>query len=208
MRFEIYTVSMLVFAVLTLLLVCIWLARRSHPTPVRTGAFGIVGRLWALCLLVVVVLSVNAKVKGAFGTAMAQPAPEVQLTVADGRQLALRDLRGNVVLLDFWATWCPPCAKTRPLIGRVQQRFANDGLRVIGVSADGNESSWRRFIEQHQGPAFDCRDERHAVQDAFGIKGQLPTYVLIDRNGIERHRFVGLTPVTEAQLQREIAKLL
>ncbi|HJU26568.1 MAG TPA: TlpA disulfide reductase family protein [Rhodanobacteraceae bacterium] len=64
------------------------------------------------------------------------PAPPIMLTTLDGRHIATRDLRGKVVILTFWATWCAPCREELPLLSRYAQRHARDGLVVLGFSLD------------------------------------------------------------------------
>jgi peroxiredoxin len=64
------------------------------------------------------------------------PAPPITLTTLDGKHIATRDLRGKVVIVTFWATWCLPCREELPLLSRYAQRHANDGLVVLGFSLD------------------------------------------------------------------------
>jgi thiol-disulfide isomerase/thioredoxin len=119
-------------------------------------------------------------------------APPVSVTTLDGDRIALRDLRGKVVLVNFWATWCAPCRMEMPSFQRVYDDLRDDGFVVLGIATDrGDGSAVRRFVSE--------RDIRYPVarttpeiDAAFGGIGTIPTSVLIDREGRIRHTVVGL----------------
>lgn len=118
-------------------------------------------------------------------------APEFSLTTSDGEYLTLEDLRGKVVLLDFWATWCPPCVASVPSLRSLYKRFEKEpSFMMIALSADSEAEPWRAFIAKNQmvWPQYWDRDRR--VQRAFSIRA-FPTYVLIDHEGIVRYRSSG-----------------
>ena len=121
-------------------------------------------------------------------TAQDQPGilNRVELSTTDGQRLSLDALRGKVVLLDFWATWCAPCLAEIPRLRRLHEDLEAQGLVVIGVSLDAMDT--RRFTSwtQRQGVTWpQVRDGRSYAGDLprmFGIE-QLPSTVLIDRQG-------------------------
>lgn len=113
-------------------------------------------------------------------------APDFSLTTADGEFVSLEDLRGKVVLLDFWGTWCPPCVASVPAVRDLQRRFAKEPqFKMISVSSDGDEAKWRGFIDKNQMVWTQYLDRDHHVQRAFDVRA-FPTYILIDAEGIVR----------------------
>jgi peroxiredoxin len=118
-------------------------------------------------------------------------APDFSITTADGKDIALKDLRGKIVLLDFWGTWCPPCVASVPSLRDLHKRFAKESSFVmIGIGDDSNEEKWRDFTGRNQMDWIQYLDrDRHVVR-AFDVH-TFPTYVLIDAEGVVRFRSVG-----------------
>ena len=115
-------------------------------------------------------------------------APDFSLTTADGEYVSLEDLRGKVLLLDFWGTWCPPCVASVPALRDLQRRFAKEPqFKMISVSSDGDEAKWRGFIDKNQMAWTQYLDRDHHIQRAFDVRA-FPTYILIDAEGIVRFR--------------------
>ncbi len=120
------------------------------------------------------------------------PAPDFAYPTLDGDTLALADLRGDVVLLNIWATWCPPCVREMPSMQRLYDQHRNDGLRVVAVSVDapGALRDVRSFVHE-LGLGFDILlNPAGTIQDAYAVTG-LPTTFLIDRNGRIRRKVLG-----------------
>lgn len=115
-------------------------------------------------------------------------APDFSLTTADGEYISSDDLRGKVVVLDFWGTWCPPCVASVPALRDLQRRFAKEPFfKMISVSTDSDEAKWRAFIEKNQMAWNQYLDrDRHVVR-VFEVRA-FPTYILIDAEGIIRFR--------------------
>jgi peroxiredoxin/Tfp pilus assembly protein PilF len=133
-------------------------------------------------------------------------APEFSITTSDGEYLSLEDLRGKVVLLDFWGTWCPPCVASVPSLRSLRKRFAKEPAFVmIGISSDSEREKWREFIAKNQmaWPQYLDRDRR--VQKAFAVRA-FPTYILIDHEGIIRFRSIGAGREKDADLEEVIRK--
>jgi cytochrome c biogenesis protein CcmG, thiol:disulfide interchange protein DsbE len=114
-----------------------------------------------------------------------KPAPEIELTTIDGEAFRLSDLRGHPVLLNFWATWCPPCRDEFPLMVKAYAAQGDDGLRIVGVLHDDFADGARRFAADMGAtwPIVDDPDDR-AFSD-FVVPG-LPTSYFIDEDGIVR----------------------
>ena len=117
-------------------------------------------------------------------------APNFSVVTLDREFVELSSLKGKVVLLDFWGTWCPPCVAAVPALRDLQKRHAKDAFVLLGVSSDNEEAVVRNFTEQNRliWPQYWDRDRK--VQQAFDIRAY-PTYVLIDDEGIVRFRTSG-----------------
>jgi cytochrome c biogenesis protein CcmG/thiol:disulfide interchange protein DsbE len=134
-------------------------------------------------------------------------APDFQLITTDGHAITLSDLRGNPVLINFWATWCPPCRAEMPGIQHIYEEYRDRGLTVIGVNAVNQDSSKAAavFIEQYQLTFTFLLDEGE-VQRLYHIRS-LPTTFFVGRDGIIREIVIG-GPMAEALLRSYIEILL
>lgn len=120
-------------------------------------------------------------------------APDFQVTTIKGQTISSADFRGKVLVLDFWATWCPPCRASVPEIKELTRKYPSDKLVVLSVSADRNDKQWREFIERQNMDWLQYRDEDGHVLRAMGVH-VFPTYLLIDPEGVIRERIVGENP--------------
>jgi peroxiredoxin len=119
-------------------------------------------------------------------------APEFSVVTAAGEHITLEDLRGKVVVLDFWGTWCPPCVASVPALRNLNKRYTKEpSFVLIGISSDSEEEKWREFTTQNKmvWPQYRDRDQR--IQRAFKVD-RFPTYIVIDHEGIVRYRSVGM----------------
>jgi peroxiredoxin len=124
----------------------------------------------------------------------ARSAPDFALQDLEGKVHRLSDFRGDVVILNFFATWCAPCRQEVPDLVKFHKGFASKGVHVIGVSLDeGGESVLRPFIKQH-GITYPILLATNEVLMAYGGMQGIPTTFLIDHNGSIGAQFVGLTP--------------
>jgi len=134
-------------------------------------------------------------------------APDFSFTSSEGEHITLDDLRGKVVLLDFWGTWCPPCVESVPELRDLHKRYSKDGTPfvLIGISSDGDAAEWKEFTEKNKMIWPQYRDHDRRIQRAFGIRA-FPTYVLIDHEGIVRFTSVGMSWRSAADLSEAIKK--
>lgn len=119
-------------------------------------------------------------------------APDFSITTAEGEHLTLEDLRGKVVVLDFWGTWCPPCVASVPSLRSLNKRYSKEPQFVlIGVSTDSEEEVWREFTTKNKmvWPQYWDRDRR--LRRVFKVD-RYPTYIVIDHEGIVRYRSSGM----------------
>lgn len=133
-------------------------------------------------------------------------APDFSFTSSEGEHIALEDLRGKVVLLDFWGTWCPPCVESVPELRNLHKRYSKEpSFMLIGISSDSDEEKWREFTAKNKMIWPQYRDRDRRIQRAFGVNS-FPTYVLIDHEGIVRLLSVGMTWTRAASLDEAIRK--
>src|SRR5262249_15446899 len=133
-------------------------------------------------------------------------APEFSFTTNHGEAISLNELKGKVVLLDFWGTWCGPCVASVPSLRELNKKYGKESSFVmISVSSDGQEEKWKDFIvkEKMIWPQYLDRD-RNVIR-AFHVN-VYPTYVLLDPEGLIRFRITGANPEKEAALEDAIRK--
>jgi cytochrome c biogenesis protein CcmG/thiol:disulfide interchange protein DsbE len=117
------------------------------------------------------------------------PAPDFTVQDAD-RKVSLSDLRGKVVVLNFWATWCPPCIEEMPSLVQMQQRMKGKGVEVLAVSLDADEGAYHKFLKDHNVDLLTVRDGDGKSNNLYGTFKFPETYI-IDRNGVMRRKFIG-----------------
>ena len=126
------------------------------------------------------------------------PMPDFTLSDLNGKAAGLASLEGQVVILNFWATWCPPCRREMPLLDAVQKEYGPRGVTVVGIDLEEPPETVRAYIESVgvaypiwlDDPAQNAPDRTRDVYTKIGGVG-LPTTVFIDRNGIVRSSQVG-----------------
>ena len=135
-------------------------------------------------------------------------APDFSLTTSEGEYISLEDLRGKVVMLDFWGTWCPPCRDAVPAVRDLRRRYAKDpSFMIIGISSDADEAKWKDFTAKNQMVWPQYLDRDHHVQRAFDVRA-FPTYIMIDPEGIVRYRGVSTSWERTGDLDYAIKKAI
>lgn len=120
-------------------------------------------------------------------------APDLTFRALDGEEWSLERLKGKVVVLDFWATWCPPCRASVGELKELVKRYPADRMVLISISADDDDKEWREYISSHKMNWVHYRDHDKSVLKRFGIRG-FPTYMVIDGNGLIRKQLSGENP--------------
>ncbi|MCS6821408.1 MAG: AhpC/TSA family protein [Microscillaceae bacterium] len=137
--------------------------------------------------------------------AIGQPAPEIVLQNPEGKELKLSDLRGKVVLIDFWASWCKPCRMENPNVVKVYNKFKDKGFEIFGVSLDRTKEEWVRAIAEDQLTwlhVSDLKFWQSSVVPLYQVQG-IPMTFLIDREG----KIVAKN-LRGAALEKKIAEIL
>ncbi len=133
-------------------------------------------------------------------------APAFTLQAVDGRSVALGDLRGQVIVLNFWATWCPPCRAEMPALQEVYDARRADGLMVLAVNQDETPSAIRSFGQEFALTFPLLVDTGYVVSHRYRI-GLLPSTYFIDRDGVIRDVVFG-GPMNRALIESKVAPLL
>jgi len=132
-------------------------------------------------------------------------APNFIVQDAD-RKVELREFQGKVVVLNFWATWCPPCVEEMPSLVQLQQRFKDKGVTVLGVSVDADGSAYHRFLTDHKVDFLTVRDPDAKSSNLYGTFKFPETYI-IDRKGIVRRKFIGPVDWGQPEIVDFLSKL-
>ena len=137
----------------------------------------------------------------------AETAPTFALPT-DAGTVKLADLKGKVVYLDFWASWCPPCRKSFPWMNDMQQRYGRQGLTVVAVNVDKDRELAGKFLHEVPADFTVAYDPKGGVADSYQVQG-MPSSFIIDRNGQIREAHIGFregdTSEIEASLQAVLA---
>jgi len=131
----------------------------------------------------------------------------LDFTVQDGsNKVTLSQFRGQVVVLNFWATWCPPCVEEMPSLVEMQRRFKARGVTVLAVSVDVDESAYRQFVKDHNVNLLTVRDPDQKSSALYGTFKFPETYI-VDRNGVIRRKFIGAVDWTAPEVTDFLSKL-
>lgn len=132
-------------------------------------------------------------------------APDFTIQDSD-RTLTLSQYRGQVVVLNFWATWCPPCVEEMPSLVEVQRRMRAKGVTVLAVSVDVDEKAYHSFLKDHHVDLITVRDSSQKNANSYGTFKFPETYV-IDRNGRMRRKFLGAIDWTSPDILEFLGKM-
>jgi thiol-disulfide isomerase/thioredoxin len=132
-------------------------------------------------------------------------APDFTLQDLSGKKVSLSGLKGSVVLVEFWATWCPPCRTSVPGLERLHKAYGGKGLTILAVSVD--EGGWdkvRDFVSAHK-VTYSVLQGTEDVSTRYLVR-MIPAMYLIDKQGVIRKQFLG--GGNEEELEKEIQALL
>jgi cytochrome c biogenesis protein CcmG/thiol:disulfide interchange protein DsbE len=159
--------------------------------------------LWVTLLAILLALS------GCYGGSrpprIGTAAPEFTVKDSD-RTVTLSQFKGQILVLNFWATYCAPCVEELPSLVQMQQRMKSKGVTVLAVSIDVDESMYRRFLRDHGVSLLSVRDPDQKSNSLYGTV-KIPETYIIDRNGVVRRKFIGPVDWTEPEVVDFIGKL-
>jgi thiol-disulfide isomerase/thioredoxin len=134
-------------------------------------------------------------------------APALNLEMLGGGKADLSAAGGKVVMLDFWATWCPPCVRGLPVMSRLSEQYKDRGLVFYAVNVQEDERTVRRFLERQKLAIPVAMDKDGSAGERYGVTG-IPQTVLIGKDGTVQAVHVGFTSEMEKELSEQIEKLL
>ncbi len=160
---------------------------RSSQVPIETATV-VVNQITPTPIII------GSSSSGGFGGVLiGQSAPDFTLPTLEGGLITLSELRGQPILINLWASWCPPCRLEMPLLINVYQRYQGEGLVILGLNVTEQDSleAVNAFVEEFDVPFPVLLDEAgHVSNDAYGMIG-LPMSVFVDRNGIVKRVVLG-----------------
>ena len=134
-------------------------------------------------------------------------APDFTLDAREGGQVSLSELRGNVVMINFWATWCGPCREEMPHLEALHQRYSDLGFTLLGVNVEEDSRLSDRFLAETP-VSFDILfDPQNGVSELYDVVA-MPSTVLVDRDGNMRYIHHGYKPGYENDYQTQVRALL
>lgn len=159
-------------------------------------------RRWS-CAMALSATAVTAHAAAEVG----QPAPPFELAAADGTMMGLQQWRGQVVYLDFWASWCGPCRQSFPWMGELHRRYGPQGLAVVAVNLDTRAADAQAFLKAVPAPFQILYDASGKTPRSYAIKA-MPTSLLIGRDGRVQLIHAGFRPSDTAALEAAITQAL
>jgi cytochrome c biogenesis protein CcmG/thiol:disulfide interchange protein DsbE len=139
------------------------------------------------------------------GQVQAGQAPDFTLTTFDNRQVSLKDLRGNVVVVNFWASWCLPCRSEAPYLEKTWRKYKDQGVVFIGINYVDTEPNALAYIKEFDNTYINGPDLGTRISQAYGIKG-VPETFYVGKNGELRGLKIG--PLESPELEQKIEELL
>jgi len=134
-------------------------------------------------------------------------APDFSIRTDSGRTVSNRDFGGRLLVLNFWATWCPPCVEEMPSLDQFQKQFNGSGVVVLGVSVDRSENAYRRFLERAGVGFLTARDPEASISAEYGTF-KYPESYIINADGKVIQKIIGPTDWTDPVLVNQIKALL
>lgn len=156
----------------------------------------------SLCLLLVISslivnLSIEAKT----------PAPDFTLKSKEGKNVRLSELKGQVVLLNFWASWCGPCRQEMPVLDEIHNKYKNLGFSVLGINLDAKSKNAVNYLKNTPVTFPVLYDPKGVVSGQYGVQA-MPSTVIIDRDGNVRHLHEGYKTGYGDDYKQQIKALL
>jgi len=166
----------------------------------RSGFSTTVSLLMLAWLLTVVPVQAAMPASGA-------PAPDFTLRSNGGKNLKLSEHRGEVVMINFWATWCGPCRQEMPELERLYQKYRKAGFVLLGISVDDKPEAARAMARQLKVSFPVLFDDRKQVSRRYDVDA-MPSTLLVDRNGVVRFVHRGYRSGVEKQYEEKLRELL
>jgi peroxiredoxin len=138
---------------------------------------------------------------------MEKLAPDFTLKSHSGENLKLSELRGEVVMVNFWASWCGPCRQEMPLLDQLYQRYKPMGFTLLGVNVEENTAAAKKMLKEAPVSFPILFDRKNQVSELYQVKA-MPSTFLVDRDGKLRYLHKGYKPGYENDYQSQIRELI
>ncbi len=155
-------------------------------------------------LLLVLIFTVSSH---AWALGSGTRAPAIGLKHRGGKLLNLEELRGKVVLVDFWASWCAPCKEELPVLEKLHNQYKAKGLVIVGINIDNDAANMEDFLRRQKLSFTIVPDSKREVAARYE-PAKMPSSYLIDKKGIVRHVHAGFKKGDAASIEAEIKALL
>lgn len=182
--------------------------------PVRATRRGLVFTLILVAILAVVALFAVGLRRATRGPEIGKPAPPFTLPLFDGGQISLADLRGKVVVINFWASWCDPCREEAAVLERMWREYRDRGVVFLGIDYVDVESEARKYLQEFDVTYPNGPDVGQKIARAYRIRG-VPETFFVDPQGNIAPIFVNgqpqpkkVSPITEEELRAVLDRLL
>lgn len=134
-------------------------------------------------------------------------APDFTLKSNQGKNIRLQDLRGEVVMLNFWASWCGPCRQEMPLMDEIYKKYSKLGFTILAVNVDENTADADRFLDAVPVTFPVVYDSDSSISELYQVDA-MPTTIMIDRDGNKRFLHRGYQPGYENEYRKQVKKLV
>ena len=161
----------------------------------------------AVAILVTAFLFAGAPLQADAAVKRGMPLPDFRLFSVNGEPVSSQGLKGSVVILDFWATWCPHCKQAMPFLNDLQQRYGKQGLQVIGMSVDELPPQSIKAYAAEKRLEYLVVMAPRRIQEEFGIRA-LPVLFVVNRDGVVVEQMLGFSDVHGRILENLVKKLL
>ena len=158
-------------------------------------------QLMGLAVMITVGLPLQA------ATAPGQPAPDFTLPTITGKNTRLKELRGQVVLVNFWASWCGPCRQEMPLLDDIYKKYSKLGFVILGINVEQDSSKAKTYLRDVPVTFPILYDTQNTLTKLYDVNA-MPTTVIVDRNGNVRYIHQGYKPGYEETYKKQIKDLI
>jgi len=144
----------------------------------------------------------------AYAATISGPAPNFTLQSRDGKPVSLGDLKGQVVMVNFWATWCKPCRQEMPHLEALYKRYNSLGFTLLGVNVEDNPEGAKKWLQENGPVTFPVLlDPKNQVSKLYEVVS-MPSTVIVGRDGTMRYIHHGYEPGVEGEYQNQVRALL
>ena len=156
---------------------------------------------------IIILLMAALNVSALYAEEMNKPAPDFTLKSNSGKNLKLSESRGEVILLNFWASWCGPCRQEMPLLEGLHNKYKDFGFKVMGVNVEEDSKEAIKILKEIKVNFPVVFDTSNKVSELYKVSA-MPSTVLIDRDGNMRYLHKGYKPGDEATYKKWVKKLI